>query len=92
MPRWMNDEDDEVCDDDESVADDEDDEDDGDQAMSACPWCLRQIHEESELCPECGQYISREDAPIRKPSWIILAAALCLVLILGRVLVGFASR
>ena len=44
-----------------------------------CPYCGKQIHEESERCPHCENYISEEDErPRVKPWWIIVCALLCL--------------
>jgi uncharacterized paraquat-inducible protein A len=71
MPR-RGDADDEGWDDDEDV--DLDDED----ATIPCPHCRREIHEESERCPRCGAYLSKEDAPpSRKPWWFILGVIAC---------------
>ena len=45
-----------------------------------CPYCRREIFEDSPRCPHCGQYISKEDAPPgRRPWWIILGVLLCLL-------------
>lgn len=69
MPRWD--------DDPEDDWDDEDDEavDEGDDVLAPCPYCGREILEDSERCPRCGTYISREDAPHRpKPWWIVVGA------------------
>lgn len=63
------------------MADDdwEDDGDDGEEPTIPCPHCRREIHEESQCCPYCGNYISEEDAPPqRKPWWIIVGAVLVL--------------
>jgi hypothetical protein len=47
-----------------------------------CPYCKREIHEESQRCPHCGNYISDEDAPpARKPWWIIIGALLVFYII-----------
>jgi len=32
-----------------------------------CPYCVREIYEDSPRCPHCGQYISGEDAPTGRP-------------------------
>ncbi len=65
MPRW-DDADDDDWDDDEPV----DEDDDG---LAPCPYCGSEILEDSERCPRCESYISREDAPYRrKPWWIII--------------------
>jgi hypothetical protein len=36
---------------------------DDDEPTVPCPYCQREIHEESQRCPYCEQYISQEDAP-----------------------------
>ncbi len=42
-----------------------------------CPYCRREIHEDSIRCPYCENYISEQDTlPARKPWWIILGALL----------------
>ncbi len=67
--------------DDEAWDDSEDaDFDDADGADTVpCPYCRAPIHEDAERCPECENYISREDAPSRVPLWIKLTALLCLL-------------
>jgi hypothetical protein len=62
----------------------EDDLDDAeDEPTVACPYCKRQIHEDSQRCPYCERYISQEDAPAApKPWWIIAGVIVCLVLLL----------
>ena len=55
--------------------DDWDAEDYGEEPTIPCPYCQRQIHEESQRCPYCEKYISEEDkVPARKPWWIIIGA------------------
>jgi len=45
-----------------------------DPAEVLCPYCKREISEDSPQCPYCGYYISAEDAPpSRKPWWWVLA-------------------
>jgi predicted nucleic acid-binding Zn ribbon protein len=66
MPRWDDDPDDDW--DDDEPGDEEDDD-----GLAPCPYCGVDILEDSERCPRCGSYISREDAPRRrKPWWIII--------------------
>jgi hypothetical protein len=58
--------------------------DDDGPPLIPCPYCKREIAEESERCPHCENYLSREDAPPASKSklWIalmvfaLLAAAL----------------
>ena len=61
---------------------DEGDENQDDEPTIPCPYCGREIHEDSEQCPYCQQYISQEDLrPSRKPWWIIVGVLLCLLVI-----------
>ena len=46
-----------------------------------CPHCLGTIYDDSERCPHCGQYLSREDAPRRRPWWIVVGVVVCLVIV-----------
>jgi hypothetical protein len=78
MPRW---------DDAEPVWEDDDDdddlpeEDDDEEPTIPCPYCRREIHEDSQRCPYCEHYISSEDAPVRKPWWLILGVGICLYVV-----------
>jgi hypothetical protein len=56
--------------------------DEDDEPAIDCPYCKKQIHEDSLRCPYCEQYISEEDAPSsRKPWWIIIGILLCLFVV-----------
>jgi uncharacterized paraquat-inducible protein A len=58
----------------------DDDEDDLDE----CPHCRRQIYADSERCPGCGHYLTREDArPAGRSWWFIVLAVICLLVALG---------
>jgi uncharacterized paraquat-inducible protein A len=53
-----------------------------DDSTVACPYCSREIHEESERCPHCGNYISEEEAPSSsRPKWFVVTAVICLVFV-----------
>jgi hypothetical protein len=75
MPRQFADDD---SDDHEESWDDSDQDydsfdDDDDEPTVLCPYCRREIHEDSVRCPYCERYISREDVPAeRKPWWILV--------------------
>ena len=43
------------------------DEDDGDTI--ACPHCGQDVFDDAEQCPNCGMYLSEEDAPARRWPW-----------------------
>ena len=47
-------------------------------ALLPCPHCLGVLCEESQYCPHCGNWISEEDAPPRKPWWVLVGALVCL--------------
>jgi predicted amidophosphoribosyltransferase len=53
-----------------------------------CPYCQAPIYEDRERCPQCGNYLSEEDAPAgRPPLWIVIgtvaALAVALLWVLG---------
>jgi hypothetical protein len=53
--------------------------DDDGPATVACPHCGAEIIEDSERCPRCESYVSREDAPRGDNSavwWILMILAL----------------
>jgi hypothetical protein len=55
---------------------------DDEESTMPCPYCKRQIHEDSVRCPYCENYISEEDAPpARKPWWIYIGAVVVLYIV-----------
>jgi len=51
-----------------------------------CRYCGRPVYEQAEVCPHCGNFISRQDSlPSRKPLWIIAGA----IVTLGLIVVGW---
>jgi hypothetical protein len=62
---------------------------DNERAVVPCPHCKAEIDEESEQCPKCGTFISREDAPREGKSavWVVLVV-LALLAVLVMMLVG----
>jgi hypothetical protein len=52
--------------------------DDSDETMP-CPHCFGTIYDDSELCPHCGQYLSRESMPFRPPLWVVLGVSIALL-------------
>jgi predicted nucleic acid-binding Zn ribbon protein len=60
----------------------EDDWADDEEESIPCPYCGKQVHEDSQRCPHCESYISREDAPATvKPLWLLLGTAAVLVVV-----------
>jgi len=54
-----------------------------------CPHCRRQIYEDAERCPHCGNYLSVEDAPFQaRPWWFIVGFVICVAIVVGWILRG----
>jgi hypothetical protein len=65
-------------------------EDDEDEPTVPCPYCRRDILEDSPYCPHCERYISEEDhASSGKPLWVIATAVICLGVAIWWVFVAF---
>jgi len=66
-------------------ASDMDDDDEDDTPTEPCRYCRRTVYDGAEVCPACGNYLSREDAPARAswyPLWVIIGAIICLAIVL----------
>lgn len=73
----MNSRDDELEDDDDEDMCDADADDD--EATVPCPYCRREIFEDTPRCPHCDRYLSAEDhAAPGRPAWVVVTALLCL--------------
>jgi len=59
------------------------DDDDVDGTTEPCPHCSHTVYDDTEKCPGCGMYLSREVAPYRKPWWLLFGVTLCLIVIIG---------
>jgi hypothetical protein len=75
---------------------DDDDADFGDEPDEEptvpCPYCRREMLEDSPRCPHCERYISAEDhAGPRKPSWVIATAVVCLAIACWWVFAAFST-
>lgn len=61
-------------------------EDDGPPTVP-CPHCREEVIEDSEQCPRCGNYLSREESPSRSGGvwsiFMILALLATLLLLAG---------
>lgn len=59
---------------------------DDDWPTVACPYCREAIAEDSERCPHCGNWLSKDDSPLMPKSsfWLtmmVLAVLAVLVMI-----------
>jgi hypothetical protein len=85
VPYRDDDEDDDEWDDEADSGDDSDDE-----PTVPCPYCRREMLEDSPRCPHCERYISAEDSPgPRRPLWLLLTALACLGMAVWWVFAGF---
>lgn len=65
--------------DEDEDADWADDDADDDEPTVPCPYCRREILEDSPRCPYCERFISAADhAGPNKPLWIVVTALVCL--------------
>jgi len=53
--------------------------DDDGPATVPCPYCKAEIIEDSEQCPKCGEYISKEDSSPAMSWWVWILAVLLLL-------------
>ena len=61
-----------------------------DEPTVACPYCRREILEDTPRCPYCERYISAEDhARSGRPLWVIIAAVMCLAVAVWWVFAAF---
>ena len=88
MPRYRDQEEDDR-DNDETDFDDALEEPD-EEPTTPCPYCRKEILEDSPRCPYCERYISDEDhAGPNKPLWVILTALICLGIAIWWVFASF---
>lgn len=57
----------------------EEGDDSDDEPTVPCPYCRREILEDTPRCPHCERYISAEDhAAPGKPLWVVVTALILL--------------
>ena len=95
MSRDRDDEDDDDWDDESDAFADADnewdgDDDSGDEPTVPCPFCRRELLEDSPWCPSCDRYITEEDfRRADRPVWVIVTAVACLAIALWWAFVSF---
>jgi predicted nucleic acid-binding Zn ribbon protein len=56
---------------------------DPDGDVVPCPVCGKPLHEQADLCPRCGNFVSAEGAPRpRRPAWFIVGLVVSLLIAL----------
>jgi predicted nucleic acid-binding Zn ribbon protein len=64
---------------------------DEDDPTYPCPYCRKPIHEESEWCHHCGQYLSEEDQPGRT-GWMVWVVVVVVALTVLGLAAGWLLR
>lgn len=60
-----------------------------DDFTAPCPYCGADIFEGGERCPQCGEYLSREDAPAApQRAWIVVGIVICLAIVVLWIIAG----
>jgi hypothetical protein len=72
----------------DEIDDDDFDEDDDDAPTLPCPYCKREIHEDSQRCPYCECYLSEEDAPPGRRPWLVVVGVIVCLYIVFRWITG----
>ena len=62
--------------------------DDSDAELLLCPACRRAVHEDTQQCPHCGDWITpvHAESPGKRWVWIVAAVLVILSMILVTVL------
>ena len=68
---------------DEEWVDNDDDDDDGDDLLT-CPFCREPVHEDTQQCPHCGDWITpvAAESHWKRIVWIVAVALLILAMTL----------
>ena len=61
----------------------EDEAEDSEADLLACPSCRRPVHEDTQQCPHCGDWITPIDPSGRSRHWVWIAVAVLLILSMG---------
>lgn len=47
-----------------------------------CPYCRKPVWDQADICPHCGTFVSFATVRRRKPLWLILTVAICILIVL----------
>lgn len=72
---------------DDDIADEEwVEEDETSDELLVCPSCRRDVHEDTQQCPHCGDWITPEYPSGSTKRWVYVVVALLLVLLFSGVM------
>lgn len=68
---------------DDDIPDEEwvDDDDESSDELLVCPSCRRDVHEDTQQCPHCGDWITPEYPGTSTKRWVYAVVAILLVLL-----------
>jgi len=61
----------------------EDEAEDSDGDLLSCPSCRQSVHEDTQQCPHCGDWITPIDLSARVKRWIWVAVVILLMVSMG---------
>jgi len=67
---------------DDPLDDDLDDEEEADQGAFVCPGCCGPVHEETQKCPHCGDWITPVERKRGGKRWVLLLAVGLMILLM----------
>jgi len=72
---------------DDDIADEEwVDEDESSDELLVCPSCRRDVHEDTQQCPHCGDWITPEYPRGSTKRWVYAVVAILLILLFSGVM------
>jgi len=74
---------------DDDIADEEwvdEDEEDSSDDLLVCPSCRREVHEDTQQCPHCGNWITPVYPHVSAKKWLFALVAVLLVAVLSGVM------
>ena len=51
--------------------------------LLACPSCRKEVHEDTQQCPHCGDWITPVEHFSRAKHWIWVAVVILMILLMG---------
>ncbi len=61
----------------------EDEAEDSDEDLLSCPSCRKSVHEDTQQCPHCGDWITPVELSGRAKNWLWKSVAILLIVLIG---------